>query len=392
MPNTIRSFDQLSFSGKRVIVRADLNVPLRDGVILDDSRLERSLRTILTILDGGGTVILLSHFGRPKGYDPAYSLKFLAPLLEKRTGYPVVFVPNIGDFPALQRSEHIYLLENIRFYPGEESGDPAFAQHLATLGDLYVNDAFSVCHRSHASVALLPHYLPAYGGYLLVEELSALGRLLASPARPLGAIVGGAKISTKIGLLTHLIKNVDYLIVGGGIATTFLRAAGHGVGHGSLWEPSCLEVARTILGMAQHRSVKLLLPEDVRGLNGSSVFQAPVQQIPEGGTILDVGPLSQTRFASAIGQMGTVLWNGPLGAFEREPFDQGSIALAKCIGAQTQKHLLYSVIGGGETNAVVKKAGVHGQISYASAAGGAFLAYLEGADLPGLTALQQSKE
>lgn len=391
MPHPIIPIDGVSVFGQKVIIRVDLNVPTKDGVILDDSRLKRSLKTILSVLTGGGIPILLSHFGQPAGSDPRYSLKFLTPILEKLTGYPVVFVPDIlmpGDLDGSK--PRIYLLENTRFWPGEKSGDQAFARHLASFGSIYVNDAFSASHRPHASISGIPNFLPAYGGYLLVQEIQALDAALKSPKRPMAAIVGGAKVSSKIPLLKNLLQHVDYLILSGGIANTFLAAKGHAIGCHSLWEPSYIAAAQDIMAAASAENVNIILPQDGAGIDNGAFFESSLDEIPENGTILDIGPRSVAAFESILKTVRTVVWNGPLGAFETGPFDGGSVAIAQFIARQTQKQLLYSVAGGGETNAVLKKAGVLKDFTYVSAAGGAFLAYLEGAPLPGILALQQS--
>jgi phosphoglycerate kinase len=386
------SVEDLNLQGKRVFLRADLNVPLADGRVADDTRLQAVLPTLQHCLKAGAAVILASHLGRPKGRpDPKYSLAPVATRLEELLGRPVPLAPDcVGDaVEALAGSlepGQVLLLENLRFHPGEEANDPAYAQALARLADLYVNDAFAAAHRAHASIEAITRYLtPAAAGFLMSRELLALGRLLERPERPLVAILGGAKVSDKLALVEHLLERVDTLLIGGGMAFTFLLCLGHGVGR-SLVEPGWGEVARRVLARARGLGVRLGLPVDSivaerpESLEGRAVG---IRSIPDHLMGLDVGPRTLERFTEALRGAGTVVWNGPMGVFEKPPFAHGTLGLARAVVASGA----FSVVGGGDTATAVHRAEVADRIGYISTAGGAFLEFLEGRVLPGVAAL-----
>ncbi len=404
MPNFL-TLDDLDCAGKTVLVRGDLNVPLQDGKVMDSTRIDRLKPTVDTILDQGGKVVLMSHFGRPKGKrDPACSLKPIVPALIRCLGRPVMFIEDcIGaeaeDRVAALNPGEVALLENVRFYPGEAANDAEFAQALAKLGDFYVNDGFSTAHRKHASTTALAQLLPAAAGRLMQAELTALDEGLESPDRPVAALVGGAKISTKLDLLANLVTKMDCLILGGGMANTFLAAGGIGMGK-SLHEPDMAEQARDIQRIARDHGCEILLPVD--GL-AARVFEAnapyavvPVRDVPADAMLLDIGPASVQAIKERIEKSRTLVWNGPLGAFEITPFDSGTRAIARYAAERTKAGKLFSVGGGGDTLAALAKAGVvrgtETDFSYASTAGGAFLEWLEGKTLPAVAALQPSHE
>ncbi|HXF54588.1 MAG TPA: phosphoglycerate kinase [Hyphomicrobiaceae bacterium] len=395
----LKTTDDLDVRGKRVLVRVDLNVPVKDGKVTDATRLERIVPTIRDLAGRGAKVVLLSHFGRPKeGRDPKLSLKPVAATLGDLMGSSVRFVEDcIGDaarqaIAALAPGE-VAVLENLRFHGGEEKNDPAFARALAELGDIYVNDAFSSAHRAHASTEGLAHLLPAYAGPAMIEEINALRAVLDRPQRPVGAVVGGAKVSTKIPILENLLAKVDKLIIGGGMANTFLQAQGIEVGK-SLAESDFNDTARQILASATARGVEVVLPIDVvvaREFKAGAAHAAtPIGEVPGDAMILDVGPRSVARLVAVITECRTLLWNGPLGAFEISPFGEGTFALAKAAAAQTKAGKLLSVAGGGDTVAALNAAGVTGDLTYVSTAGGAFLEWLEGRELPGVAALAKA--
>ena len=386
----------LDVVGKRVLLRADLNVPVRDGEVTDATRLERLLPGLKDLADRGAKVIVISHFGRPKGGpDPEFSLRPVADKLSKLAGRPVAFAPDCSGEVAekvvacLQPGD-IAVLENLRFHKGEEKNDPVFAQALARLGDIFVGDAFSTAHRAHASTDAITRLLPAYAGPLLMEEVAALRSVLDKPERPVAAVIGGAKVSTKIPVLTNLIAKVDKLIIGGGMANTFLLAQGVNIGK-SLAEPDFAETARDIVRSAKARSCEVVLPADVvvaaRFAAGVPWRICPVLEVPADQMILDVGPNAVAHYTEVLGRSRTLLWNGPLGAFEIPPFGEGTFALACAAAAATQAGRLISVAGGGDTVAALNDAGVTDKLSYVSTAGGAFLEWLEGRELPGITAL-----
>lgn len=386
------SIEKLSLAGRRVFVRADLNVPLEGGRVGDDTRLVAVVPTLRLALDAGASVVLASHLGRPTGGpDPTYSLARVAPRLAELLGRPVPLAPDcVGpDVEARARAlgpGEILLLENLRFHPEEEKNDDDFARRLAALADCYVDDAFAAAHRAHASIdAITRHLQPAAAGLLMQRELDALGRILEAPQRPLVAILGGAKVSDKVALVEHLIGKVDGLVIGGGMAFTFLRALGHAVGR-SLVEPDRVETARAALETARRRGVQVGLPVDTvvaEGLDSSSGRVVGIREIAETHMGLDIGPLTRERFAAAVKAARTIVWNGPMGVFENPRFADGSMALARAVADSAA----FSVVGGGDTIAAVKLAGVADRIGYISTAGGAFLEFLEGRTLPGVAAL-----
>jgi phosphoglycerate kinase len=393
-----RNLDDADVKGKRVLVRVDFNVPMQDGKVADASRIERNSPTITEIADRGGKVILLSHYGRPKGRDPKESLKPVSAAVARIIGRPIAFAEDcVGKAAekavAALRPGGILCLENTRFHNGEEKNDPAFAAALARLGDLYVDDAFSVAHRAHASVEALAHLLPAYAGRAMQEELEALEKALHAPDRPVAAIVGGAKISTKLDLLGNLLTHVDSLIIGGGMANTFLAAQGKPVGK-SLCENNLIGTARDILAMAKSQSREIVLPVDVV-VAQKFAAHAPsrvvaVDAVGETGMILDIGPRTVEQVVSVLARSRTLVWNGPFGAFELEPFDTGTIEVAEAAAELTASGKLVSIAGGGDTMAALNAAGATGRFTYVSTAGGAFLEWLEGKTLPGVEVLKAS--
>ena len=383
--------------GKRVLVRVDLNVPMDGGRVTDSTRIERVLPTIREIADRGGRVVLLAHFGRPKGKpDPKESLGPVAGVVAEHLGRPVAFAADcVGEAAATAVSAlkdgEVLLLENTRFHAGEEKNDAAFAKALAANGDVYVNDAFSAAHRAHASTEGLAHLLPAFAGRAMQAELDALTKGLEAPSRPVVAVVGGAKVSTKLDLLKNLVAKVDALVIGGGMANTFLHAAGLGIGK-SLAEKDLAVTAREIAEEARAKNCALILPVDAVVAKefkaGAESTAYAVDAIPEDGMILDVGPHSVERVAAAINDAATLVWNGPLGAFEIAPFDRATVAAARHAAERTKAGQLVSVAGGGDTVAALNHAGVADDFSYVSTAGGAFLEWLEGKPLPGVDALR----
>jgi phosphoglycerate kinase len=394
-----KGIDDVDVAGKRVIVRADLNVPLANGHVTDATRIERLLPTLKTLTERGAKVIVLSHLGRPDGHrDAQYSLRPVAETLGAMMGGQNVHFLEESTGPvarsavgALQPG-NILVLENLRFHPGEETNDAGLVAELASLGDIFVNDAFSVSHRAHASVFGIAHALPAYAGPQMLAELEAFKLVLELPKRPVAAIVGGAKISTKIPLLTNLVPKVDMLIIGGGMANTFLHAQGYAVGK-SLCEPRFAETVEEIMSRAAETRCRIVLPTDAV-VAKEFAPNAPhgvygVGNIPEDGMILDIGPKSVADFAERIKSAKTLLWNGPVGAFETPPFGAGTFALAKVAAERTKAGHLVSVAGGGDTVAALNTAGVTESFTYVSTAGGAFLEWLEGRELPGVIALAQ---
>jgi phosphoglycerate kinase len=391
-----RTLDHVDVKGKRVLMRVDLNVPIENGVVSDSTRIERVAPAITEIADKGGKVILLSHFGRPKGRDSKQSLKPVAAEVSRIIKRPVKFADDcIGEIAeqavAAMKPGDILCLENTRFHAGEEKNDPAFVAALAKLGDIWVNDAFSAAHRAHASTEGLGHKLPAYAGRTMQAELEALANALDNPQRPLTAIVGGAKISTKLDLLGNLLDKVNALIIGGAMANTFLLAQGKTVGK-SLAEPDLVPTARKIMDKAKSEKREIILPVDVvtaakLEANASSrVLDAD----KVGGTdmILDIGPRSIEQVVSVLARAKTLVWNGPFGAFEVEPFDNGTIEVAEAAAELTEAGKLVSVAGGGDTVAALNVAGVADRLTYVSVAGGAFLEWLEGKRLPGVEVLR----
>ena len=396
MPS-FKTLDDLGdIKGKRVLVRVDLNVPVADGKVTDTTRIERVAPTILELSDKGAKVILLAHFGRPKGgADPEFSLKIVAPAVEAVLDRRVHVADDcIGDAAASAVSDleagGILLLENTRFHKGEEKNDPDFVKALAANGDIYVNDAFSAAHRAHASTEGLAHLLPAYAGRTMQAELVALEKGLGDPARPVVAIVGGAKVSTKIDLLQNLVKKVDALVIGGGMANTFLAAQGINVGK-SLCEHDLADTARAILAEAKSAGCDIVLPTDgvvAREFKANAANETvDVSAIPADAMMLDVGPKSVEAVNTWIGKAATLVWNGPLGAFEIEPFDKATVSAARHAAEETAAGRLVSVAGGGDTVAALNHAGVADDFTYISTAGGAFLEWMEGKPLPGVEVL-----
>ncbi len=390
----------LDLKAKRVIVRADLNVPVKDGKVGDATRLERLVPGLQDLARRGAKVIVISHFGRPRGGpDPQFSLKPVAAKLGNLLGAPVAFAGDCvgaeaeGVVNALAPGR-IAVLENLRFHKGEEKNDAEFAGRLAALGDVFVNDAFSTAHRAHASTDAIARLLPAYAGPLLMEEIGALVSVLEKPARPTAAVIGGAKVSTKIALLTNLVAKVDMLIIGGAMANTFLLAQGVGIGK-SLAEPDHTKTALEIMHAAKQRHCEVVLPHDLvvaaKLEAGTSSKVVPTLETPADQMILDVGPKTVAHYAEIIGRCKTLLWNGPLGAFEVDPFGEGTFALARAAAALTKAGKLTSVAGGGDTVAALNAAGVTDQFTYVSTAGGAFLEWLEGRTLPGIAALTRAR-
>ena len=392
-----KTLDDLDLSGKRVLVRVDVNVPVSNGKVTDDTRIRAILPTVKDILAAGGKPILLAHFGRPKGQVvPEMSLAVVRPALEAALGAPVAFAADcVGEtaaaaVAALGAGETL-LLENTRFHAGEEKNDPALAEEMAKLGDVYVNDAFSAAHRAHASTEGLARLLPSAAGRLMESELSALEKALAHPERPVTAVVGGAKVSTKLDLLSNLMEKVDAIVIGGGMANTFLAAQGVGVGK-SLCEHDLLDTAREIMAKAEAQGCTLLLPADVvvaREFKANAASETvPASECPEDAMILDAGPQAVAAVAEQFEKSKTLVWNGPLGAFEIEPFNAATDAAATRAAELTAADRLLSVAGGGDTVAALNASGAAAKFSYVSTAGGAFLEWLEGKTLPGVAALE----
>lgn len=392
----LKAITDADVAGKRVVVRADLNVPSKNGQVTDATRLDRLVPGLKGLADRGARVIILSHFGRPKGTrDLSFSLKPIAAALGASVGRDVRFAEDCvgsvaNDAVAGLSDGDILVLENTRFHAGEEANDPELGQAFAGLGDLFVNDAFSAAHRGHASTEGIARHLPAYAGPLLMEEISALRSALEEPRRPVAAVVGGAKVSTKIPVLKNLSSKVDKLIVGGGMANTFLMAQGVAVGK-SLAEPEFADTVKEITRAAAEQGCEIVLPTDAviasEFAAGAASEVVPVSGVPSEGMILDVGPESVGRYLEVLSGCETLLWNGPLGAFEIAPFGEGTFALARLAAAATQAGKLVSVAGGGDTVSALNAAGVTEKFTYVSSAGGAFLEWLEGRELPGIVAL-----
>src|ERR1700712_3166375 len=395
MPN-FRTLDDVDVNGKRVLLRVDLNVPMEGGRVTDATRLERIAPTITEISDKGGKGILLAHFGRPKGRDAKESLKPVAAALAEVIRKPVGFADEcIGDVAAkavaAMKDGDVLCLENTRFHKEEEKNDPAFVAQLAKLGDIWVNDAFSAAHRAHASTEGIGHKLPAYAGRTMQAELDALTKALEAPTHPVIAIIGGAKVSTKLDLLENLVSKVDALVIGGGMANTFLHAQGIKVGK-SLCEKNLAATALRVMEKAEAANCAVILPVDAVvafHFEANSPSHAyGLDAIPADGMILDVGPQPVARIHAALDDAATLVWNGPLGAFEMTPFDRGTMVAAKHAAARTKAGKLISVAGGGDTVAALNQAGVAGDFSYVSTAGGAFLEWMEGKPLPGVEVLK----
>ncbi len=393
-----KTIEGMDFSGKRVLLRADLNVPVQDGKVTDATRIERVVPTIREITKNGGKAILISHFGRPKGkVDKAYSLEMVVPAVADAVGHQVGFVDT--DWNDVERARRaidsapegsILVLENTRFHPGEEENDAELVKRMASLGDIFINDAFSAAHRAHASTEGLAHALPSAAGLAMQAELEALQAGLGKPKKPVAAIVGGAKVSTKIDLVQNLVSKVDALVIGGAMANTFLLAEGIGIGK-SLAEKDMGETVDAILGKAEKANCTIIVPVD--GVVAWHFAEnAPHQNygldsMDPDGMILDVGRQSRERIKGVIDEASTVIWNGPLGAFEMKPFDEGTSEIARHVAARTKAGKLISVAGGGDTVSALTHAGVKDDFTYVSTAGGAFLEWMEGKDLPGVKAL-----
>jgi phosphoglycerate kinase len=394
---TFRTLDDLDVAGKRVLVRTDLNVPMKDGKVSDATRIERAATTLRQLAERGAKVVVLSHLGRPKGRDLSQSQRPLVAPLAAAVGRPVAFAedcvgPAAEATVAALKPGEVALLENLRFHAEEEKNDPGFTARLAALGELFVNDAFSAAHRAHASTEGLAHRLPAAAGRLMQEELEHLGAALERPQRPLAAIIGGAKVSTKLEVLGNLVAKVDVLAIGGGMANTFLNARGVAIGK-SLAERELADTAREILAKAEARGCAIVLPVDAvvapalkEGVESRTVA---IGHVPADMMVLDVGPASVDELIAQLRRCRTLVWNGPLGAFEVPPFDAGTLAAARAVAELTRTGQLKSVAGGGDTVAALIKAGVEDELSYVSTAGGAFLEWLEGKTLPGVAALMR---
>jgi phosphoglycerate kinase len=395
-----RTLDDLSenISGKRILLRVDLNVPVQDGKVSDATRIERVAPTITELSDKGAKVILLAHFGRPKdGPDPTMSLKLVADETAKVIGRPVGFAkdcigPDAAAAVAAMKDGDIVCFENTRFYKNEEKNDPDFTKSLAENGDIFVNDAFSAAHRAHSSTEGLAHLLPAFAGRTMQAELEALEKGLGKPVKPVVAIVGGAKVSSKLDLLNNLVKKVDALVIGGGMANTFLAAQGVNVGK-SLCEHDLADTAREILKTAKASGCDIVLPTDgvvAKEFKAGADFEiVDINAIPADGMVLDVGPKSVDAVNAWISKTATLVWNGPLGAFEIEPFDRATVAAARHAAAATKAGKLISVAGGGDTVSALNQAGVGDDFTYVSTAGGAFLEWMEGKPLPGVEVLKR---
>ena len=394
--SAFRTLDDVDVKGKRVLVRVDLNVPMENGKVTDVTRIERVAATITEIADQGGKAILLAHFGRPNGRDPKESLKPVASEVARVLKRPVGFADDcVGEAAETavkaMKNGDVLLLENTRFHKEEEKNDPAFVDKLAKLGDIFVNDAFSAAHRAHASTEGLAHRLPAYAGRAMQAELDALSKALEAPQRPLIAIVGGAKVSTKLELLENLISKVEALVIGGAMANTFLHAQGVNV-QKSLAEKDMADTVRRILAKAEQANCAIILPVDAivafHFKANAPSHAYGLDALPADGMVLDIGPQSVERVKGAIDEAETLVWNGPFGAFELPPFDRGTVAIARHAAERTKAKKLVSVAGGGDTVAALNAAGVGDRLTYVSTAGGAFLEWLEGRKLPGVEALR----
>jgi phosphoglycerate kinase len=394
MARTFKTLDDMGdITGKRVLVREDLNVPMADGKVSDDTRLRAAIQTVAELADKGAKVLVLAHFGRPKGNPSAeLSLAQVVKPFEQVLGRPVRYIDWEGDAASVATLNNgdIALLENTRFFGGEEKNDPAVVDRFASLGDLYVNDAFSAAHRAHASTEGLAHKLPAFAGRQMEAELDALDKALGNPEHPVAAVVGGAKVSTKLDVLKHLVAKVDHLIIGGGMANTFLAARGVDVGK-SLCEHDLTGTAEEIMDAADAAGCTVHLPYDVVVAKefraNPPVRTVNVHEVAADEMILDVGPAATEALADVLKTCKTLVWNGPLGAFEIPPFDAATVSLARTAAALTKEGQLVSVAGGGDTVAALNQAGVGGEFSFVSTAGGAFLEWMEGKELPGVAAL-----
>ncbi|PBN44493.1 phosphoglycerate kinase [Sphingobium sp. D43FB] len=398
MTKPFKTLDDMGdISGKAVLVREDLNVPMHEGSVSDDTRLRSAMPTVLELADRGAKVLILAHFGRPKGQkNPEFSLSKITRPLSQVLGREVQFIPDCAgqaavDGIAVMRPGDIAILENTRFHAGEEQNDPALAEAMAAIADMYVNDAFSAAHRAHVSTEGIAHKLPAFAGRAMERELDALQVALGTPVKPVAAVVGGAKVSTKLDVLNHLVTKVDHLIIGGGMANTFLHARGVDVGK-SLCEKDLADTAEAIFDKAEAAGCTIHLPYDVVvakefTANPPSVRTCNVHEVAEDEMILDVGPAAVEALADVLKNCRTLVWNGPLGAFEIAPFDTATVALARTAAALTKEGQLTSVAGGGDTVAALNHAGAAADFTFVSTAGGAFLEWMEGKDLPGVKAL-----
>jgi phosphoglycerate kinase len=398
MTKPFKTLDDMGdIHGKTVLVREDLNVPMQDGSVSDDTRLRSAMPTVLELADRGAKVLILAHFGRPKGQkNPEFSLSKITRPLSQVLGREVQFIPDCQgeaatDGIAVMRPGDIAILENTRFHAGEEKNDPALVDAMAAIADLYVNDAFSAAHRAHASTAGIAHKLPSFAGRAMERELDALQAALGTPVKPVAAVVGGAKVSTKLDVLNHLVTKVDHLIIGGGMANTFLHARGVDIGK-SLCEKDLADTAEAIFDAAEAAGCTIHLPYDVVvakefAANPPSVRTCNVHEVAADEMILDVGPAAVEALADVLKTCRTLVWNGPLGAFEIAPFDTATVALARTAAALTKEGQLTSVAGGGDTVAALNHAGAAADFTFVSTAGGAFLEWMEGKDLPGVKAL-----
>ena len=394
---TYKTLNDFDFNGKTVFVRADLNVPAKEGKITDTTRIDRFVPTLKELTEKGAKVVVASHFGRPKGEkNPEFSMAFLAPALEQASSLKVTFVNDcIGNERDTvirnMNTGDVVLLENLRYYAGEEKNDKDFAEQLASGIDIYVDDAFSTAHRAHASTEGMAHLLPRAAGRLMQEELEALDKALGNPERPAVAVVGGSKVSTKLDLLGNLVKKVDYLCIGGGMAHTFLAAKGIPMGEGSLVETGMISTAKEIMDNAGN--CKIVLPVDLVWADKFGEGQTPhtsdADAVPAGKVLLDIGEKSVKEFVDVIKNCKTLIWNGPVGAFELKPFDKGTNDIAVEVAKLTKEGKLTSVAGGGDTVSALKKAGAEPDLTYVSAAGGAFLEWMEGKSLPGVAILEK---
>lgn len=401
MAKSFKTLDDMGdIAGKAVLVREDLNVPMQDGTITDDTRLRAAASTVLELADKGAKVLILAHFGRPKGKkSPDMSLSLVSQKLAQVLGRQVQFIPDCQgeaavDGIAVMRAGDIAILENTRFHAGEEKNDPELSKGIAALGDLYVNDAFSAAHRAHSSTEGVAHILPSFAGRQMEKELDALEAALGNPQKPVAAVVGGAKVSTKLDVLHNLVAQVDHLIIGGGMANTFLAARGVNVGK-SLCEHDLVPTANEIFDKAESAGCTIHLPYDVAvatefAANPASYRICNVNEVAADEMILDVGPAAVEALGDVLKTCRTLVWNGPLGAFEMAPFDTATVALARTAAALTVEGSLVSVAGGGDTVAALNHAGVGGDFSFVSTAGGAFLEWMEGKELPGVAALLAS--
>ena len=391
----MRTLEGVNVSGKRVVVRVDFNVPIENGEIQEDTRIRAALPTIRLLLEGGASLILISHLGRPKGkVDPDLSLRPVARRLAELLGRTVLLADDVVGEDATEKVAKlvpgdVMLLENVRFEAGEETNDDALARELAAFGDLYVNDAFGAAHRAHASTSGIANHLPSYAGNLMVAEVEALSALSKEPERPFVAILGGAKVSDKIGVIENLLPLVDSILLGGGMANTFLMAEGKALGD-SLVEADFVDTASDVIGKARQQSVEFLLPVDVvtaQGLNGQTAT-VDADAISDGWAAYDIGPRTIEQFTEVIANAKTIFWNGPMGVFERPAFAKGTVAIAKAVAGSGA----FAVIGGGDSVSAIEQSGLADKISHISTGGGASLEYIEGRELPGIAALEGDAE